>query len=73
MSLLQMLINKKPKENSLSIETVQKTSLESTGKTDPCLNFPTQKESNNIQKFQSCHIWGWILEVFYKARSPVNS
>ena len=56
MLLLRMLINKKAKENSVSIETVQKTSLESTGKTEPCLNFPTQKESNNIQKFHSSHI-----------------
>ena len=56
MLLLRVLINKKAKENSVSIETVQKTSLESTGKTEPCLNFPTQKESNNIQKFHSSHI-----------------
>ena len=53
MSLLRMLINKKAKENSVSIETVQKTSLETTGKTEPSLNFPTQKKSNNIQKFHS--------------------
>ena len=53
MLLLRMLINKKAKENSVSIETVQKTSLETTGKTEPSLNFPTQKKSNNIQKFHS--------------------
>ena len=46
-----MLIKKKAKENSVSTGPVQQMSLESTVKTEPSLNFPTQKESNNIQKF----------------------
>ena len=51
MSLLRMLIKKKAKENSVSMETVQQTSLESTRKTEPSLNFPTHKESDNFQNF----------------------
>ena len=48
---INMLIMKKAKENSVSTGTAQQMSLESTVKTEPSLNFPTQKESNNIQKF----------------------
>ena len=51
MSILQMLIKKKAKENSVSMETVQQTSLESTRKTEPSLNLPTHKESDNFQNF----------------------
>ena len=51
MSILRMLIKKKAKENSVSMETVQQTSLESTRKTEPSLNLPTHKESDNFQNF----------------------
>ena len=46
-----MLIKKKAKENSVSTGPAQQMSLESTVKTEPSLNFPKQKKSNNIQKF----------------------
>ena len=50
-SLLRMLIKKKANENSVSIETFQQKSLESTGKTELSLNYPTQKESGNFHNF----------------------
>ena len=48
---INMLIKKKAKENSVSTGPAQQMSLESTVKTEPSLNFPKQKKSNNIQKF----------------------
>ena len=46
-----MLIKKKANENSVSIETFQQMSLESTGKTERSLNYPTKKESGNFHNF----------------------
>ena len=73
MLLLRMLIKKKAKENSVSIETFQQTSLESTRKTEPSLNFPTLKEYDNFKNFRQSDLWEWILKLFYEARRPVNS
>ena len=50
-SLLRMLIKKKANENSVSIETFQQKSLESTGKTELSLNYAIQKESGNFHNF----------------------
>ena len=53
MSLLRMLVKKKAEENSVSTETGQQTSLESTGKTEPSLKLP-QKQPPEVFYEKRC-------------------